>query len=355
MSSVDVNAALAWAETCGGGCLPDGSGVEIQRGGSARRFFRLKLAEGPAVLVVSDGTKPENALYGPLARWLAGGGVSVPKVLAEQAENGWLLLEDIGETDLWSLRDKLWPERRRDYQAVLRALHELHKGVPKQTEALPVELMPAFDDKLYLWEQEYFMEHAIGGLMDWNLESARRGALKAELAELRERLLKLPTGLVHRDCQSQNIMMRNGVEPVFIDFQGLRQGTFFYDLGSLIHDPYVTLYRSQREELLRYYHGLTQPNSMSWKVFASFYHAAAAQRVMQALGAYGNLGLRQGKPAFLNHAGPAWFNLCDVARAPLMPVLSAIAREAAARWPERAKALGVELPIKKTAETPPEA
>ena len=34
-------------------------------------------------------------------------------------------------------------------------------------------------------------------------------------------------------------MIKNG-QPVLIDFQGLRKGCLFYDLGSLICDPYVT-------------------------------------------------------------------------------------------------------------------
>lgn len=340
MSSHEINDALAWAATCHGGAAAENGPSEIRRGGSARKFFRLELREGPAVLVVSDGCKPENALYGPLARWLGAGGIPVPRVLAEEPARGWLLLEDLGEADLWSLRDKPWEERSQGYKSALRSLFRLHHEVSRSPEGPPVELMPAFDDSLYAWEQDYFLENALGGLLDWNLESARRGALKAELAKLRERLLDLPTCLVHRDCQSQNIFMRGPREAVFIDFQGMRKGVRFYDLGSLLHDPYVRFYRSQREELLRFYHGLEKEKPLTWKVFASHYSAAASQRLMQALGAYGKLGLTDGKTAFLSHVAPALANLSDTARAPSLEVLGSIAREALARWPERAAKLG---------------
>ena len=66
----------------------------------------------------------------------------------------------------------------------------------------------------------------------------RDEALEAELAALAGRLGETPLSLVHRDLQSQNVMVVNG-EPVLIDFQGLRPGSFFYDLGSLLFDPYV--------------------------------------------------------------------------------------------------------------------
>ena len=67
------------------------------------------------------------------------------------------------------------------------------------------------------------------------------------LARLREDLAQRERCLIHRDFQSQNIMIRDGV-PVFIDYQGLRFGLGEYDLASLIYDPYVPMNEEQREE-----------------------------------------------------------------------------------------------------------
>ncbi len=70
--------------------------------------------------------------------------------------------------------------------------------------------------------------------------------------------METPSVLVHRDLQSQNVMIVNG-EPVFIDFQGMRLGSPFYDLGSLLYDPYVEIGEAERVALLKYYYDLTRP------------------------------------------------------------------------------------------------
>ena len=53
-------------------------------------------------------------------------------------------------------------------------------------------------------------------------------------------------------------MIKNG-RPVLIDFQGMREGCLFYDLGSLICDPYVTFTDEERNELMNFYYELMNP------------------------------------------------------------------------------------------------
>ena len=131
--------------------------------------------------------------------------------------------------------------------------------------------------------------------------------------------------LVHRDLQSQNVMIRKG-EPVLIDFQGMRFGSLFYDLGSLLYDPYVEIGEADRTSLLRTYYDLSRP-LQDWDEFESLFHLASAQRLMQALGAYGFLGREQGKSHFLAHIAPALDRLIDVTgRTGTLPRLHALAR-----------------------------
>ena len=61
-----------------------------------------------------------------------------------------------------------------------------------------------------------------------------------------------PRVLVHRDFQSQNIIIRNSYA-YLIDFQGMRPGLAEYDLASLLYDPYVDLPEVERSELAGYY------------------------------------------------------------------------------------------------------
>jgi len=113
--------------------------------------------------------------------------------------------------------------------------------------------------------------------------------------------------LIHRDFQSQNIMIKNG-KPVLLDFQGMREGCLFYDLGSLICDPYVTFDDEERNELINFYYELMNP-AYSRDEFVNNFWMGSVQRLLQALGAYGFLGLKKNKPAFLGHIGNGLENL----------------------------------------------
>jgi hypothetical protein len=99
-----------------------------------------------------------------------------------------------------------------------------------------------------------------------------------------------------------------GDQACLIDFQGLRRGTPFYDLGSLLYDPYVPFAHHEREDLLEYYFaevGFDSPDA------PSLFYDASAQRLMQALGAYGFLGQKEGKEHFLRYIPAGLENLAS--------------------------------------------
>jgi aminoglycoside/choline kinase family phosphotransferase len=170
--------------------------------------------------------------------------------------------------------------------------------------------MPGFGPELYRWERDYFREYCVTKTCGIILSVRDGKALETELSAFAGRLLETPPVLVHRDLQSQNVMVRKG-EPALIDFQGMRFGSLFYDLGSLLYDPYVEIEEADRNALLRTYYDLSRP-LQGWDEFESLFQLASAQRLMQALGAYGFLGLEQRKSRFLAHIAPALDRLIDV-------------------------------------------
>jgi aminoglycoside/choline kinase family phosphotransferase len=110
---------------------------------------------------------------------------------------------------------------------------------------------------------------------------------------------------VHRDFQSQNIIIRNG-QAHLIDFQGMRPGLAEYDLASLLYDPYVELPEDERAELTAYYRERQIENGIAINGdFDLKLRLCAMQRLMQALGAYGFLGLVKDHKHFLEHVAAA--------------------------------------------------
>ncbi|OPY03286.1 MAG: Phosphotransferase enzyme family protein [Syntrophorhabdus sp. PtaB.Bin184] len=167
--------------------------------------------------------------------------------------------------------------------------------------------MEGFGPELYRFEQDYFLENFVRNHCDMVLDTAFESRLMSELSRLTDDLCSPQRCLVHRDLQSQNVMVP-GSEPYFIDFQGMRFGNPFYDLGSLLCDPYVFLTPGEREELLSFYYVLS-PQELDWDTFRRSFWSASVQRLMQALGAYGFLGRTRGLTSFLGHIPAGLSNL----------------------------------------------
>jgi aminoglycoside/choline kinase family phosphotransferase len=158
----------------------------------------------------------------------------------------------------------------------------------------------AYDQKLIL-EKEclYFIDSFINLYLDMGIDAAE---LENEFSLLADETVKYAfTGLMHRDMQSRNIMLKNG-QPYFIDFQGARKGPLQYDLASLLMDPYVALTVKTRKALLSYcLDRLSANKGFDKDRFLKGYGYCAITRNLQALGAFGHLSRNKGKIYFENY------------------------------------------------------
>lgn len=262
----------------------------VAEGASGRCIMRASLPSCRGLIgIYWTPDRADNASFLPAAHGLRRAGVPVPAVLAEEDCGGGCgacLVEDLGSDSLLSLRHAPQHERLAAYRAALLSLSKFHRVQPDW------DLQPPFDAALYRWEQDYFARHFLGQ----HLQLPQAATLPDTPAwrELAEALAALPRTPVHRDCQSQNILLRGG-EACFIDFQGMRLGRPEYDLASLLCDPYMELPREEQEELLAYWDTIS-PAPLQ----RSLYSACALQRLMQALGAFANIGYNSHNPWYLN-------------------------------------------------------
>jgi hypothetical protein len=282
----------------------------IQRGGSDRKFYRIHCAaEQKLILVKYNLEREENRHYVQIAQFLGEHGIRVPEVYFHDPAEGLIWLEDLGERDIYSYRDESWLMRRVFYESALDQIATLH-ALPEAVCTEMKEHLPAeFNAALYLWEQNYFFENCLRRY--FKIDKAKLAPLSAlpALKEIAERLASFPRVLVHRDFQSQNIIIRNG-QAYLIDFQGMRPGLAEYDLASLLYDPYVDLSEAERAELSTYYRSRQLENGIPIDDDFDFkLRLCAMQRLMQALGAYGFLGLVKGHKHFLRHVPAAMKSL----------------------------------------------
>ena len=290
----------------------------IKRGASGRTIVRVKTpGRDPFIGIHWTDERPDNDNFLPVAHFLKKARLRVPEILHENAKRRVALVEDLGDVDLYSLKDRPFAEREPYYRSALEQIDRLFYAKPPKD----FELMPPFDAALYRWEQEYFFEHLVEDQLGLNADELRANPVFTELAE---RLGSGARHLVHRDFQSQNLLIKDG-QVYLIDFQGLRRGRQEYDLASLIFDPYLDHSADERERLLQIWEEIADERPET-----TLFHQCAAQRLMQALGAYGNILKRRGDEWYRPHIAVASRLLAEVtAGTPLEEPLSSVLAVAA--------------------------
>ena len=285
----------------------------IKRGASGRSIIRVKCpVHEPFIGIHWTEEREDNAQFVPVARFLAQMKLRVPAIIHERARYRVALVEDLGDTDLYSLRDRPFAEREPLYRSAFEQVDRLfYAKVPKD-----FHLMPPFDADLYRREQQYFFEYLVEDHLGMDTTALRKNPAFNDMAE---RLGTVTRHLVHRDFQSQNLMVKDG-KVWLIDFQGLRRGRQEYDLASLIFDPYMNHSRDEREALL----GLWEETADE-RPEPTLFHQCAAQRLMQAMGAYGNILKNRGDEWYRPHIATAARLLEEVtAGTPLEPALAPV-------------------------------
>lgn len=301
----------------------------ILKGGSDRCYYRCGCASssGPdtCILMLYTDNRPDNPSYFPATDVLHSHGVRVPHIYHHDASRKVAWIEDLGAADLWEHRLDAPTEVRRLYRSALRQAARVHALTPEGLgQTVLAKLQRPFDADYYGWEQNYFFDEFASRFSTATPETLERVRHHPQLVALREELAALPRCMVHRDFQSQNIVIKEG-KAWLIDFQGLRPGRGEYDVASLLWDPYVELPDEDRVALADYYFEYRRREHGWDGSSARTLAQCAIQRLMQALGAYGKLSHRDGKHSFLAHVKPALARLRSIVEThDVVPVLEEV-------------------------------
>ena len=289
----------------------------LEKGGSDRKYYRIQMRGEESLILVKYGNqREENRHYCEIDAFLESLQVRVPTIYHHDTDAGLIWMEDLGAVDLWHYRDHPWGTRRELYRNALEQVVRLHlrgqAAIDSPTAHPQPKFQSAFDADLYRWEQNYFFENCAERYFGVESAVIERASNQSRLHEIAEKLAALPRVLVHRDFQSQNIMVL-GERAYLIDFQGMRPGLGQYDLASLLYDPYVSMSGDERESLISDYIMLCAEAGFSVPAdFREVFDLCAMQRLMQALGAYGFLGLVKERASFLGHIPAALESLKEV-------------------------------------------
>ncbi|MDN6321403.1 MAG: phosphotransferase [Halomonas sp.] len=301
MSSYRFNALTTWAAQQNGLSEADISLSSAVGDASFRRYFRLTLPNGSTQVVMDAPPEQEDsAPFVAIAKRWHSAGLPVPKVLAANLAEGFLLLDDLGNTPLQNLFTDDATTQAYHAQA-LTLIAEL------QNRAGP-DSLPAYDTALLGRELDLFPEWCLDAWL--NLPPPE--SWQAIREHLIQQAIAQPVVSVHRDYDAMNLMVHD--QRLFmIDFQDAVAGPLSYDVISLLRGRYCRFSSEQFDDFVKAFyqqarHDGRLPSSVDFVTFLNQCHAMAAQRSLKVLGIFCRLTLRDQKsgylerlPHFLNH------------------------------------------------------
>ena len=275
----------------------------LQGDGSDRKWYRL--SAGKHTLVLSDhGIRNQEAVtevdsFVTIGRHLTARGVPVPQIYFEDTFSGLVFLEDLGDTHLQTHVRNLADDNAiyECYQSIIDIMIKLSTAGVEGFKPSWTYQTPDYNRTLILEKEcRYFVEAFLNGYQN---KEVRYEELQDEFNRLADQALaNAVSGLMHRDFQSRNIMVKNN-RYFLIDFQGARIGPIQYDLASLLIDPYTALPDRIQVELLSYcFSRISAVQKISQESFYKGYRYCALTRNLQILGAFGYLSKQKDKTFF---------------------------------------------------------
>ena len=252
--------------------------------GSQRMYYRLKQNMVTYILMVSPSHDKDFAKFLRLTQFYRLLEFPVPKVYCIDDNKKQVLLEDLGDTRLYDAIQSNPELTQTLYTQAIDTLLYLQTRCYQHYLECPDISSRIFDMNDLSWETQYFKKEYLINYRKMNIPKKIDEALNKEFGHLAQLVESQPKTIMHRDYQSQNIM-QDTVHIRVIDYQGSRLGSLYYDLASLLLDPYVVLSDENISCLFKYYHSKSLSHLTLNDAFEHFL-LAGAQRIMQALGAY---------------------------------------------------------------------
>lgn len=279
----------AWIESLG---YCDYKMEVVSADASYRKYYRLILKD--KTFIVMDSSMQVESIYPfiDVSVRLLKSSVQIPRVYSQNLQDGYLLLEDLGDTHLINILNEM------SYKLLyMKSISEILKMQKSDTTGLD------------LYDEE-FLNFEMGLMQEWFLERHQNIYLSSEdkqdlntiLELVKDEVLSQPQGyFVHRDFHSRNIMFAGRGKVWVIDYQDARIGALTYDLASLLKDVYIKFDRAKILELVIEFKLLKgrELADVSDEQLIRWFDFTGLQRHIKILGIFARLKLRDNKPAYI--------------------------------------------------------
>jgi len=261
---------------------------EITADASFRKYYRLKV--GSESFVVMDASQDKESIFPfiDISVRLLKEKVEVPRIIAQNINEGFLLLSDVGSQHLADMLSPMSVEL-----LYMKGVREILKMQEIDTTG-----MDLYDKPLLLSEMNLMPEWYLTHYKKYYLREEEKNELERLLEFIADEVLAQPKNLfVHRDFHSRNIMLDSG-KLVLLDYQDALSGLLTYDLVSLLKDVYVEFDAEKMKELALEFKAL-KGLSVDDEQFLRWFDFTALQRHLKILGIFVRLDKRDGKSIYL--------------------------------------------------------
>ncbi|MDQ6954586.1 MAG: phosphotransferase [Mariprofundaceae bacterium] len=264
---------------------------------SFRRYFRVYAGVNVWVLMDAPPDKEDCTPFLNVRAWLQSASLRVPDLIAMDAQQGFLLLEDFG--------DETWAVYVQKNSGLEPLFTDALKQLQTLQEALPTLELPLFDVARMQRECDLYLDWYLPKVASYIPSTIERQSFHHALLPYLQRLQALPQVAVHLDYHSRNLMLpKDGLPLGVIDFQDAVIGPLTYDLASLLYDCYQDYPEPLRRKWSEHFFSVLSSESKQCFTSVDDWHHAlrltAFQRHIKAVGIFARLAYRDGKMGFLD-------------------------------------------------------
>jgi aminoglycoside/choline kinase family phosphotransferase len=277
---------------------------------SFRRYLRVDSARGSCIIMDAPPDKEDCKPFVEVATLMAAAGLTVPRVLAWQQAQGFMLLSDLGHQTMMQVIDRDQPGA--NLALYLQAVDAL---VAWQKASQP-GILPPYNEALLRRELDLFPEWYLARHRGIPVEGDIHDTLNTMFKLIIERNLAWPAVYVHRDFMPRNLMVvgsGHASSPVpgeppdirlgVLDFQDAVYGPITYDIASLMRDAFLSWDEDFVLDItIRYWDKARAAGLPVGDDFGEFYRGVewmGLQRHLKVAGIFARLTLRDGKPQYL--------------------------------------------------------
>ena len=275
---------------------------------SFRRYLRVDGSDGGTRIIMDAPPDKENCQpFVHVAELMHKAGLLVPRILAWDEAQGFMLLDDLGRQTMMEVID------REQALANLPLYQRATDTLLNWQQASRPDVLPAYDQALLQRELSLFPDWYLTQHRQLILTDAQRDMLTRTFALIVQRNLAAPQVFVHRDFMPRNLMMpADAQEPRLgvLDFQDAVYGPITYDIASLMRDAFLSWDEDfVLDVTIRYWEKARKLGLMDFEDwandFGAFYRAVewmGLQRHLKVAGIFARLTLRDGKAKYLADA-----------------------------------------------------